>query len=479
MKPIKVYEREIADGIGELVKANASVAYLIEAKPLDVLDEKIKDKICKVIAAANPKQADLFYLDTILASVGWNKNKDIFTKSQMWEARHTAEDKPFNLNHVQNDIIGHITSNYAVTADYKLIPDNSSIDDVPDQFHILTSAVLYKFWEEEDRAKTIAAILDEIQEGGIWYVSMECLFSDFDYGLVAPDGEQRVIARTEESSFLTKYLAQYGGKGQYEGYSIGRVLKNITFCGKGLVKNPANPDSKILTDVVEFNSTYANLGYIKSSVLQTQSGESDMNEAELKAALAKVEKENADLKVQLSDTSSKAYTDKITDLTSKLEAVNKDLENEKKAKDDKAKEAKASLDGLTEAKTLVEGEVEKLQAAVKAATDELDNLKKEKKVKEREAKATEAGADVAAASEFASKYSKFSDEDYTELLALASYKWKGTAKPAVTADQVIASVTAPKPELVTASETEGETDKANAEIAEYIKAFLNPVKEEK
>merc|ERR1711959_822172 len=49
----------------------------------------------------------------------------------------------------------------------------------------------------------------------------------------------------------------YGGSGKYEGYTVGRLLRNIAFSGKGLVSNPANPRSVILNDVNPFEETQA------------------------------------------------------------------------------------------------------------------------------------------------------------------------------------------------------------------------------
>ena len=45
----------------------------------------------------------------------------------------------------------------------------------------------------------------------------------------------RIVARNDESAFLTKHLRAYGGTGEYEGYKIGRSLRDISFSGKGLV----------------------------------------------------------------------------------------------------------------------------------------------------------------------------------------------------------------------------------------------------
>jgi chromosome segregation ATPase len=65
------------------------------------------------------------------------------------------------------------------------------------------------------------------------------------------------VARDEASAFLTKHLRSYGGTGEYEGHKIGRLLRNVSFSGKGLVNNPANPRSVILTESNPFTRTEA------------------------------------------------------------------------------------------------------------------------------------------------------------------------------------------------------------------------------
>ncbi|QEL19556.1 hypothetical protein [Limnoglobus roseus] len=99
-------------------------------------------------------------------------------------------------------------------------------------------------------------ILAEIAKGE-WFVSMECLFAGFDYSMRARDGTTRVVARNEQTAFLTKHLRAYGGTGEYQGAKVGRLLRNIVFSGKGLVRKPANPESVILTDAEPFSATKA------------------------------------------------------------------------------------------------------------------------------------------------------------------------------------------------------------------------------
>ena len=247
-----IYRAEAEAGLGEAL-ANHIVASLCpilanEQVIASVQNEvKIKDVAeFEQILAVNREQFDLHYLYTILASTGWNDNDDVFDRYEAWAARDSAEDKPFNLQHDPNRIIGHITGNCVVNSDYELVNSNLVIDELPDKFHILTSAVIYKHLKGKDPNLTAATaqLLDEISKGE-WFVSMEALFANFDYAVITPVGEHQIIQRNEESAFLSKHLRAYGGKGLYENHRVGRLIRNLTFSGKGLVRVPGNPESII------------------------------------------------------------------------------------------------------------------------------------------------------------------------------------------------------------------------------------------
>lgn len=241
---MKVYEREILDGVGAVVRSSASVA--LEAKILLDSDytHPSKEDIQRAIAGfgnSNPDQVDLYYLNSVLVSTGWNKNDDVFDPAEAWAAKDTPVDKQFNYMHNESDIIGHITGSIVV--------DKSGVkittDEQPSEFDIITSAVVYKSWSDPELRERMTTLIQEIDEGK-WAVSMECLFSDFDYSIINPEGDIKIVARNEESSFLTKHLRVYGGEGQWDNYKVGRLLRNISFSGKGLVNQPANPRSIIL-----------------------------------------------------------------------------------------------------------------------------------------------------------------------------------------------------------------------------------------
>ena len=70
---------------------------------------------------------------------------------------------------------------YVLTKDGKAVADDES--QMPEDFDIITQAVLYNSWTGEENQERMEKIIAEIEEGK-WYVSMECLFAGFDYALI-------------------------------------------------------------------------------------------------------------------------------------------------------------------------------------------------------------------------------------------------------------------------------------------------------
>jgi hypothetical protein len=282
---MNIYPNEINDGLEDKIKASASVSYAALAEPVNDSETTSKIKANKAIAGLD--DSDLYYVQSILVTSSWNKNDDIFDKLEVWQARNTPEDKPTNLDHKEEIIIGHITSNWPITEDGILIDQATPSDNLPDKFHILTGSVIYKGFSNPELKERSDKLIAEI-ENGTKYVSMECYFKGFDYGVQdKSSGEYKVIARNEETSHLTKYLRAYGGLGEHENYKIGRVLRQITFSGKGYVDKPANPDSII------FNmNTEKNNGFVKAGVFSDCPNNMENNNMSL-------EQEIADLKAKV------------------------------------------------------------------------------------------------------------------------------------------------------------------------------------
>lgn len=278
-----IYSAEAADGLSEQLHTNACVSYASLALKAEPLNNTDKANI-KSLASLNDK--DLYYVQSILVSSSWNKNDDIFDKDEVWAARKTPEDKPTNLEHDEATIIGHITANWPIMEDGTIIDESTEAKNLPEKYHILTGSVIYTGFSSPDLRDRALNLISEIESGNK-YVSMECFFQGFDYGLLNSDtSEYTVLPRNESTAHLTKYLRAYGGVGEHQNYKIGRVLRDITFSGKGFVNKPANPDSII------FNSE--NLKVSKAHEISISNQSDNIDLAKDNHALSSVEEKNTD-----------------------------------------------------------------------------------------------------------------------------------------------------------------------------------------
>lgn len=352
-KPIVVYSAEAKAGLTEQLQNNKVIATLspladkvIPNKLRETLELKTKNHL-SATAAEGVDQFDLHKLYTILVTVGWNLNDDVFGVKQVWAARHTPEDKPFNLEHNPRNIIGHITGCVAVNDDYELIDDETNDDDLPAKFHILTSAVLYKHIasKDADLSKETNELIESVVNGD-WYVSMEALFSDFDYAITTASGEQKIVERNEETAWLTKHLRVHGGAGEIKGNKIGRYLKDITFSGKGLVKRPGNPESYVFNDVSQFKGAFASLDsiYERNNTMPVENtdvvSKAEYNElqktiAELRTRLEAAQEAKVKEQVEALNKAIAARDEEITTLKT-------EVENTKAAKNEAAKALEAA-----------------------------------------------------------------------------------------------------------------------------------------
>ena len=420
MTKIQVFEQEIKDGLAESIKTQASVAYCslprIHKTNLEsALQFVANQEICEKIIAENKNQKDLFYLDSVLVSTGWNKNDDVFLAANTWAARNTPEDKQFNFMHDENDIIGHITHSYILDHEGKKI-DAGSDDIFPGHFDIITQAVIYNSWTNPENKERMQKIIAEIEEGDKWYVSMECIFSGFDYALLDEAGNGKVLARDEESSFLTKHLRAYGGSGEFEGYKIGRALREITFSGKGLVSKPANPRSIILSSKATAtfidNIPDFSIGE-KSMSTEIQTLEKQL--AEVKSELALAKEENKAVKAQIEAAKDKEFETKIqsfeNDLSQKTQTI---AEMEQLITSTKAK--------IAELEDALARSAEDLAVAMK----EMDDMKKKDKYAKRKAALVEAGFEDPELDEAVAKFDTVSDESFEFMVAAMKKKaqWK-------------------------------------------------------
>mgnify|MGYP003649621675 FL=1 len=425
---IPIYKSEKTHGLEELILSTASIAY---SSPVDtyIPDPEQQDNIKQLmlsdneVIAENKDQFDLFYLRSVLVSTGWNKNDDVFDLKETWAAKDTPEDKQFNFMHDESDIIGHITGSIVIDRDGKEVIGMGSTPE--NDFDIVTSAVLYNSWTDLERRERMNTIIADIQSGK-WFVSMEALFSDFDYAVVTPEGEHKTIARNEESAFLTKHLRAYGGYGQYDGYTVGRLLRNINFSGKGLVSNPANPRSVILndnsSDLLSFAGTSEAKLISESSIKEI----SDMSDNVLENQIAELKAELVQAKSAAEALKTEVISQKDEELQSKIEAFEATVAKKEEA----IVQAKEALEAAEAKVTELEEVVASKDAELATASESIEAHQAEKKLLARKTALLEAGVEGEGAEAAIERFAEASDEMFKEIVQIlaAMYKKKADEK---------------------------------------------------
>lgn len=403
-------EKEIpglAEQLVDPAKSRLSYDVLVELNPT-LTDEERKNTIAKVLANFdNRNEIVLHYLKTILVTSGWNKNDDVFDKGELWAARRSPIDTPFNFEHDPTDIIGHITDCYPVDTEYNIIADETDISSLPPKFHLLTHAVLYKHLADTEWNERMSRIIAEIMDKQ-WFVSMETLFQDFDYALIK-GGEQHILKRNESSAFLTKYLRAYGGTGQYNDYKVGRLLRKLTFSGKGLVKKPGNPESIIFDETESFAGTACDINSITNQEDNNNMSEKLEKEiSELKATVATLTKERDEAKAAADAAAKAAVEAEISELKESVASKDEELN----ALNAKIAEIEATLAELTKAR-------DEAVAAADAAKAELETIKAAQIKTNRIAKLIGVGMEESEAVAKVEKFASLNDELFDEIVALA------------------------------------------------------------
>ena len=479
---IQVYQAEIDAGLEEIIVANASIAYespaMSNPKLLVNSSQDIRDAILpEPFTKAAQDDPDIHHVYSILVSTTWNKNDDVFDKAEVWTAKNTPKFKPTNLEHDEKQIVGGIIDNWVVDNNFELIAENSEPNELPDHYHILVASVIYKQWQDPAYRQRALDLIQEI-EANQKYVSMECVFNGFDYAVIGPDNKHHVIARNNETAFLTQHLRSYGGTGSYQSHQVGRLLRNITFSGKGFVDRPANPESVIFdkNKVFEFN----NASISSNNTLFNQDGvltkvdnynHSDLQEsnnmsneilsdqiADLKTALDSAQAENKELADKLAEANVEKYEQSIKEQSEQLdvraeqvETLTTELETSQKSVSDLT----ASLEEVKEVCAKFESQIAEMEATEKARS--------------RKAMLVEAGLTDEEAEAKMETFGELSDEQFTALSeTLAGYTSKKKEKEKEEEDDTEASVETE--EVQEAEATEEVEAKVDEEVLETVQA---------
>ena len=403
-------------------------------------EEYQKTKAGKSVATYN----DLYYCDTVLVTSNFNKNDDFFAAEEVWRSRATPVDKPVNIGHIPDLVVGHMTRSWVLTAGKKrVIPNSTAENSLPNLIHLACAAVVYRELESLYSA-AIAKLIVDI-EAGEMAVSMEAHFDDFDYALLSEaTGSIKLVSRNEETAWMTGLLRWFGGEGVYtskkdgkveEIYRIGRALKGITFTGKGFVKNPANPDSIILnksfeplsaaedkSKVAAFNHVAGKIR-IGSFTTKENTKMADIDPKEYATVLAtaqnadKLSKENEKLQAKvetLTDALAKANQAKSEFELGKKEYMQL-LEAAKKENEEKDKKMKDQADLIEAVKKSKEEDDKKMkdkESKCEQLEKELADLKAAQVAAERQALLLKEGIEAKDAEAFIKTMTGFGDDQF-------------------------------------------------------------------
>jgi len=206
--------------------------------------EDLLKTAASIVEMPEDKMPDLLFFSGIFVSSGANLNNAFFLPSELVKAAPSVDHKALDIEHTEDEIVGHIYSNKFVDESGKgldlkelaamdeNILNNMSID-------ILISGILYK--------SRFPQIAEEVSSGK-WKLSMETYFQSYDIKvgnviMTRQEAESLGIAAETVLGKVAKVLKK--GKEIAEGQVL-RVLRSLLFSGCGLVKNPANPKSIIL-----------------------------------------------------------------------------------------------------------------------------------------------------------------------------------------------------------------------------------------
>jgi len=461
-------EHDIEDKILANTKASVLISDLskLEKDHKVEVEQSFKDfpVVASVEIEYNKDHPDLAYFSAVLASVGLNRNGDLFTPQEMWKARNTIINTPFNNLHKEKDIIGHIYSGRCLDKEKNVITSDTH----DDYFDIECDLVVYK--------NIFPEISDQITDGALnnsVYVSMECMLGNIAYAFENEDGTLQIVNRNKNTAFLTKYLRAYEGPGTYANRKIHRVLKDIRFCGLGNVNDPANLNSvytKIKDTTLDNTKAFAyinNTSVINTDVEQNENEvlciANTIKEKEKNMSLEKLtqdlEQANASLETVNKELESKkaellVATQSVTDVTSELEGFKSKLEI-----------ATSKITEITEEKNTISAEHEAIKAELGVIKAEIKDAKDKQVIAERIQKLTDLKVNVS--DERKAVIATMSEVHFNELIAWTQ-EVSATKAPEKIEDLKTESVLADDKDLNALANLQEDETNSKVKVAEKI-----------
>jgi hypothetical protein len=211
--------------------AKASLQSLSGLLPPDVTPEE------------NP---DLIYFAANGAVAGvCNENDDCLDPATALEVYHLSKNKYLNVDHKRDIVVGSVLySGLSKYGENTLITKEEAAGQK--YFNLSVVAIMWKAIN-----KKLAEILsiagdEDSSEFGKISLSWEVFFKGYDIAIGSPIlSEARIITDLDEYKKLEPYLKRNGGRGEYQGQKVYRVIrntetsKNVIIGGYSLVTNPA------------------------------------------------------------------------------------------------------------------------------------------------------------------------------------------------------------------------------------------------
>ena len=209
---------------------------------------ELKEQASNIIElpSESDKQPDLLYCSAVFVSTGENLNHAYFMGSELVMAEGTIVNKAMDIEHSEENIIGHIyrrefMASDGTKIDLKELSSKEVAAQDSQEMHVAIACVLYK-----NRFPNFAKEVSESK----WKVSMECYYDNYDVKigqLVLSKNEAESLGLAATDPKILGSIASVIKDGiEVASGKIVRVLRGICFSGCGFVKNPANPVSVVL-----------------------------------------------------------------------------------------------------------------------------------------------------------------------------------------------------------------------------------------
>lgn len=214
--------------------------------------EELRKEVASIVDLPKIKTPDILFFTGCFVSSGANLNHAYFMPSELVKSAHTIINKPMDIEHEEETIVGHIYSSAFIDHNgNKLdLTELSGLDDkVLDSMDIdvIIGGIMYK-----SRFSELAA---EIKDGK-WKLSMEVYYQGYDVKvgdllMTRQEAEAMGLASNDVLGKVAKIVRRGVSVASGE---VARVLRDLLFSGCGFVKQPANPRSLIFETAKKHDS---------------------------------------------------------------------------------------------------------------------------------------------------------------------------------------------------------------------------------